>query len=911
MFRILGPLRVADGPAPGGPKQRALLALLLLHANAVLSRDRIVEDLWDGAPPESAPHAVEVYVSRLRRAVAPARITSESGGYRLAVDPGQIDAIVFERAVAAGRDALAAGDLIAAAAKLREALALWHGPALADVAYESFAQVEIARLDELHLATIEDRVDADLRLGRHAELVPELEALVAAHPLRERLRAQQMLALYRSGRQVEALAAYRDAAATLRDELGLDPGPELRELEAAILRHDAAVAGKGVRPPYLPGVRPLYVPAPTTSLVGRAADVAAVIELLRGDARLVTLTGPGGIGKTRLAVRVAADLGFPDGTWFVDLAAIDDPALVGSEIARTLDAPDPAEALRASRALLVLDNFERLLDAAGEVSALLWACPGVKALVTSRIPLELYGEHEYEVPALSADDAVTLFAERARAVRRDFAVDAAVQAVCAQLDGLPLAIELAAARVRRLSVAEMAAALPLELAAAGPRDVPARQRTLRAAIAWSHDLLAPGEARAFQRLSVFAGGWEPADAAAVADVTADELGSLVQQHLAYREHETGRHGMLATIREFAAERLTASGEAGAVHRRHAAHFLALAARADAELRAGGDQQSWLDRLEREHDNLRAALAWALDADADLALQLAGELGSFWVVRGHWAEGRRALDAALERAAEGARGMAKALVGAGTLARYDADHAASRALLERGAALYEEQGDWAGLVRALSNLGFAVLAAGDLERARTVYERAVVAAGRSGNGRDRAIALNCLADLALREGDHVRAEALALEGAEVTRAVGDAELLGVSRMNAAQAAFGAGRSADGLALAAGALDAWAPLKDPHHLSLCLDGLAAGLAAHDAEAAAGLLGTCDRVRDELGVELDELEQRLRAIALAELASRLGEERIAACRSAGRDVALDDAVAGLRTTLEALQIQAYPGM
>lgn len=890
MFRILGTLRVADGPAPGSPKQRALLALLLLHAGAVVPRERIVEDLWDGAPPESAAHAVEVYVSRLRRALAPVQIVGEAGGYRLAVDPGEIDATVFERLVAAGRAALAVGDVTGAEAKLREALALWHGPALADVAYESFAQTEIARLEELRLTATEDRVEADLRLGRHAELVPELEALVAAHPLRERLRAHQMLALYRAGRQADALAAYREAAARLRDELGLEPGPGLRELEAAILRQDPAVDAR----------RPGNLPAPTTSLIGRDADAAAVAALLRGDARLVTLTGPGGIGKTRLALQAAVELddAFPDGAWFVALAAIEDPALVGSEIARALDVPDAAAALRTRRALLVLDNLERLLDAAAEVSALLRACPHVKALVTSRIPLEVYGEHEYEVPALSSPHAVALFAERARAVRRDFAVDAAVETVCAQLDGLPLAIELAAARVRRLSVSEMAAALPLELAAAGPRDVPARQRTLRAAIEWSHQLLDPAEARAFRRLSVFAGGWEGADVAAVAEATADDLGSLVQQHLAYRDSASGRFGMLATIREFGAERLAASDEADAVRRRHAEHFHALAARADAELRAGGDQRTWLDVLEREHDNLRAALAWAADGDPELALRLAGELASFWVVRGHWAEGRRALTAVLERAAPDAPGLAKALVGAGILARYDADHAAGRALLERGATLYEAQGDWAGLVRALSNLGFAELASGDRERARAMYERAVDASVRSGNGRDRAIALNCLADLALREGDHDRAATLALEGAEVVGELGDAELLGVSRMNAAQAAFGAGRNADGLALAAGALDAWAPLKDPHHLSLCLDGLAAGLAADDPETAAGLLGTCDRVREELGVVPDELELRLRDLALAELGARLGEERLAARRKAGREVSLEDAVVALRT-------------
>jgi predicted ATPase/DNA-binding SARP family transcriptional activator len=878
MLRILGGTEVGDRPASGGPKQRALLALLALHANELVPGDRLVEDLWGDAAPQTARHAVQVYASRLRKELVAigARLEADAGGYRLSIDPAALDARAFERLAADGRRALQAGERTEAAATLRRALALWRGPALADVRYEPFAQADIARLEELRLAATEDRIDADLGLGRHAELVAELEGLVAAEPLRERLRGQLMLGLYRAGRQADALAAYRDGARTLRDELGLEPGPELRRLEAAILRQD---------PELEPAQARSHLPAPVTPLVGRRAEIDAVLAMLRGGARLVTLTGPGGIGKTRLALEVAA--GVPDReTWFVGLAAVRDPALVPSEISHALSLQgDPLEALaehlRTRRALLVLDNFEQVADAADDVSGLLRECAGLTVLATSRSPLQLYGEHVYAVPALGAEESVGLFVQRARAARHTFNPTPAVEAICARLDGLPLAIELAAAQARTLDPDALLAALPDALATPGARDLPARQRTLRATMAWSHELLRAAEAQAFRRLGVFSGGWEPDAAEAVTGATPAVLASLADQSLIGRQGH--RHEMLETIREYALERLDAAGEAAELAQRHAEHFLALAESADRELRTGGDQTAALERLEREHDNLRAALD---RADPGRALRLGAALASFWAVRGHVAEGRRRLERAIERAREEDPALAGAFAGAGVLARCEGDYAAARRRLARSAELHREREDASGLVRALTNLGFVESLEGDGTAARERYEEALQASERSPHHRDRIPALSCLADLALRDGDFARAEELCVEGLARATEVGDVESQAVCGLNRAYAALGLGRTEDVVAFASQAMGAWASLGDPAAVANALDTIAAALAASRPEEAAELLGAADELRAPTGTEPDWYERDIRQRAEEGVRTRIGPEGLAAGLARGRE-------------------------
>src|ERR671922_2378071 len=381
-FCLLGPLLVRREGVPlplGGPKLRTLLAILLLESNKVVSADHLVDSLWGENPPETARNTLQVYVSQLRKLLSAGTLETAPPGYRLAVDPDAVDLLRFERLAVRGRTALAAGDPATAAEELAEALALWRGPPLADLAWEQFAQAEILRLDELHLATLEDRIDADLALGRHAALVAELDRLIAENPFRERLRAQLMLALYRSGRQADALAVYQRARRTLVDELGIEPGESLRQLERAILAQDPSlnIPTGGPKSP-----RP--VPTPATPLLGRERELAALAELVRDeDTRLVTLTGIGGIGKTRLALELVKRLApeFRHGPGVATIATVRDPTGVAQALLEALEIPevgqDPEEdlirALSGLELLLLVDNFEQVLPAARSIARVLEA----------------------------------------------------------------------------------------------------------------------------------------------------------------------------------------------------------------------------------------------------------------------------------------------------------------------------------------------------------------------------------------------------------------------------------------------------------------------------------------------------------------------------------------------------------
>ncbi|WP_167098383.1 BTAD domain-containing putative transcriptional regulator [Amycolatopsis granulosa] len=656
-FAVLGPVEVrsaAGNPVPlGGPRPRSLLALLLLDAGRVVGTGRLIDGLYGDDPPGDAANALQAQVSRLRRKLGDeARIESHPAGYRLAVDPDHVDVHRFTQLAVAGRQALAAGDHTRAARLLHEALALWRGPALADVRDAPFAGAQAVRLDELRTAAIEDRAEADLALGESRDVVDELTALCAAHPLRERPRVLLIRALAAGGRQAEALTVFADARRALADELGADPSPELAAAHLAVLRAD-------------PAPEPPKLPAQLTSFVGREPELARIAALL-ADNRLVTLTGPGGAGKTRLAVEAGSHA---DGdVCFVDLA----PVASGTEVAQAVltalglretglfpaaAAPDPVDraevALTDRRVLLIFDNCEHVITGAAKlVHRLLAASPGLRVLATSREPLGITGEALCPVPPLAspppgtaADEAlgyesVRLFAERAAAVRPGFRLDdrtaPQVLRICAALDGLPLAIELAAARLRTLPLDQLESRLGdrFRLLSKGSRTAAPRHQTLRAVVGWSWDLLEPDERDLARRFAVFAGG---ATADAVAGVCGlseadaeDLLDSLVDKSLV--EFSGDRYRMLETIRAFSAERLDQSGERERLARAHAEHFLALARTADPHLRRS-EQIEWLARLTAERANLNAALRWAVDADTALALRLVGALSSYWRLQG--------------------------------------------------------------------------------------------------------------------------------------------------------------------------------------------------------------------------------------------------------------------------------------
>jgi predicted ATPase/DNA-binding SARP family transcriptional activator len=705
-FGILGPVQVVrDGRelGLGGPRPRAVLALLLVAAGRVVPAERLAEELWGGCPPPAAAGTLRAHVSRLRTLLRPdAELLARGGGYALAAEPGQLDASRFERLLGAGREALERGEAAVAADRFREGLGLWRGRALADVAdVESLAR-EGARLEELRLVAVEGRVEADLELGMEAEVAGELEVLVAEHPVRERLWCLLVLALYRSGRQADALAAYRRAREMLAAELGIDPGQELRRLEQAVLRQEVpAAAARRERH---------NLPARLTSFVGRERELAAVEGLL-GGARLVTLTGAGGAGKTRLAVESAAAAveRFGDGVWLAGLAGIADPQLVPSLVMQALGVRQSGAApamealrwrLRSAELLLVLDNCEHLLGACADLAAaLLGSCPGLRVLATSREPLGVPGEAVYLVPplavppetsnaqALAAAPAVRLFLARATSARTDAGVApvAVVARICRELDGLPLAIELAAARASVLSAEEIAAHLADKfrfLAYRRPVADP-RHQALAAAIGWSYDLLSTEERRVLRGLSVFAGGFSLAVMAAVCcggDQAAalDLVDQLAAKSLVVTEPaaDGSRYRLLEIIRQYAAGRLADAGEAGPARRRHAEAFLHLA-----------EEETELPVFLREQDNFRAALDCTLDGGSQTGPRLARALGGFWLARGFLEEAQGWLERALAAGPADARLRAglHRLLGAVLYAAGDLDRAQSALALGAQAA----------------------------------------------------------------------------------------------------------------------------------------------------------------------------------------------------------------------------------
>ncbi|WP_306332241.1 BTAD domain-containing putative transcriptional regulator [Streptomyces sp. KL118A] len=731
-FGVLGPLAVRDGEGESvkvpEAKVRALLADLLVHEGRLVSADRLIDDLWGDAPPGNPANALQSKVSQLRRALGRDRVVHQPPGYRLRLDAAAGDEVDADRFRALVEEARRAPDARSRADALGQALALWRGPAYADLADEEFVRAAADRLTEQRLAVLEEQAEARLEAGDHTLLTGELADLVAQHPLRERLRAVQLRALYLAGRQSEALASYAGLRKQLSEELGLDPGPELASLHEAILRQDPSLSQRApatgpnpnpnpnlIPPPHLdsglpvgPGPttspnpplapggppasqeEPQPLPTPLTPLIGREHAVAEVGELLAAG-RLVTLTGPGGVGKTRLALAAAAGqsgTGSVGDVRLVEFAAlrgdssrVDLAVAVSTALGLRDDTPSgspgtphPATpldrltaALRDRRTLLVLDNCEQVVEeAAALTDALLRAAPGLRVLATSQEPLGLTGETVFLVEPLPAADAVRLFAARAAAAAPGFTLtaggddEAAVAEICRRLDGIPLALELAATRVRALGVAELAERLGdrFRLLSSGQRGAPARQQTLRAMIDWSWELLTAPERIVLRRLAVHRDGCTldaAEDVCAGDGVTRDEVLDLVtrlvdRSLVVVASGPAGtapRYRLLESVAAYAMERLHAMEDLTGVRERHLRHYLDLAERAEPRLRDGG-QQVWLGRLDAEAANLRAALDEAVRRPSgDDAVRLAAALTWWWLLRGRLTEARRSLEAVLD------------------------------------------------------------------------------------------------------------------------------------------------------------------------------------------------------------------------------------------------------------------------
>ena len=1084
-FRLLGRFEVeADGAdlTPPRRQHRTLLALLLLHADEVVATDDCVEALWGERPPETAQTALHGHVSALRKRLGAERIETQAPGYLLRLaDEDVVDIRRFEGLAA---EAPADGR-VARSEQLKKALALFRGEPLADFRYEAFATPEAARLEELRLVLLEEQIQTELELGHDEEVVLELERLVVEHPLREGLRAQLMLALYRAGRQADALQAFQDARVVLRDELGLDPSPALQRLEQQILnqdpelaapdafapaRHPAAAtkpsgivtfllteaegparelvrtvvgqhggfeldtdgdsllvafarardgvaaavgiqratrsvtrlriginsaeaiatdegyAGLGVRgaesirraahpgqillsqttrdllretplkstevldrgehrltdltaaqrlfqlvvpdlqgefpPPQDLETRRTNLPLQPTPLVGREREIREVTELVRRrETRVVTLTGTGGTGKTRLAAQVAAELldDFADGVFFVSLAPLANPELALPTVARTLGVPESgddvgkalARHLRDRQLLLLLDNFEHLLEAAPVVVAA--TTSAVRVLVTSRVPLHLPTEHVYQVSPLETPDrtddverllqceSVALFASRARSVRSEFAVTAAnarpVAEICTALAGLPLAIELAATRVGVLPPAALLERLsrPLKLLKGGAPDAPERQRTIRATIDWSYELLEPHDQNLFMRLAVFAGGCtlEAAESICGDDLdVVDGLASLTDSGLIRVEgtDEAPRFTMLEPIREYAAERLEESGEVEELRRRHGDFFLGLAEAAEPNLR--GSPGEWLDRLEREHDNLRAALdRLATSGEDELALRLAAALWRFWYLKGHLREGRRRLENALRADERPTAARAKALNGSAVMAANTGDSEAAKLRAEEALALHRRLGDAWGAAYSVFMLG---VVEDDAARAQQLYEDSVRVFREHGDEHSALLVTRNLASIYADLGDDERARALYEDNLRRARATHNDRIEASTLGALAMIALDEGRVEDAASMLKSSLRIHARLRDVLDTAVDLCRFASVLARRGrAATAARLLASFESLGDEVGIRRSGVVE-MNETTLAAIRTQLDDAAIAEAREQGRKLTVREAVA-----------------
>jgi predicted ATPase/DNA-binding SARP family transcriptional activator len=943
-FRVLGLLEAIEADRPitlGGHKQRIVLSLLLLHANTVVSTDALVEAVWGDEPPDRAPATLQVYVANLRRLLnvdgddrPRERLIRDGNGYVLRADEDEVDVGRFRRLVEEARAARSCDDPARASLLLRTALELWRGAAFPDLV-ERQTIPEVTALEEQRLSVLEERIDADLEAGREDQVVDELAALVARHPLRERLHAQRMLALYRTQRQADALAAYQTMRTMLRDELGVDPSDDLQQLERDILRQDPSL---DLVQPSKPAVPTL--PVAPTPMIGRERELATLTKLVNDPSvRLVTLLGPGGSGKSRLGLEVATEVttDFADGVFYCPLAPLNDSSLVVPAIASALNVRETAEwtlldiliqRLEARRALLVLDNFEQLLDAAGQVAELMSRTRYLTVLVTSRSRLQISGEYEYPVDPLTLPEldplppigeltqnaAVRLFVERAQAVSPGYELTdrdgAAVAAICHRVDGLPLAIELAAARCRVLAPPAILTRLDarLRLLTGGPHDVPTRQQTLRGTIEWSYDLLESAERLLFTWLAAFRGGCtlEAVEAVCTSDGEdpldlLDRVDSLVSQSLLQgRRTADGdtRYLMLQTIQEYAEELLDGSHDGQQQRRRHAEHYLQLAETAEQRLTGGDQQLDWLARLTDDHDNMRAAMSWSLaeNGDDSVALRLAAALWHFWEMSGSFSEGRRWLEGALAVSDQSPPEVRlRALSGAATMIWCEGDSDRARRMHETARDLARELGDERAEAFALNAIGTQVIDEGDYGRAEKILEQARALALRAGDLRTAAMAQHNTAELVRHRKQYSKAADYYEASVRIYRQLDDQWALVPSLNGLGLVALRQGdreRAADTLR---DSLRLAAEVGENYWLAESIEGLAAvAEASDDPMRAVRLVAAADAMRRRIAAPVQLGDQAEYESLLGALHSQLDDPTFDSAWSDGQQLTAKQAIA-----------------
>ena len=944
---LLGGFRVVRGDqalAEGSwrlQKARSLLKLLALAPGHQLGREQIADILWPDLAPDAAANNFHRTLHAARRALGGDHEGRGAGSLQIqsglvALRPSGplwVDVAAFESAAATARHS---GDLD----DYRAALDLYGGELLPEDRYEDWAAGRREGLRETFLGLLLDLAQLYEGRGEWARAIATLDRLIAEDPAHEDGHVGLMRLHAFTGQRGQAVRQWAHLREALQRDLDAEPGPDARRLYAEILagRFPAGVPRPTPPTPAPPRPRRDNLPTPLTSFIGREGAITAVEGLLR-TTRLLTLTGTGGCGKTRLALAVAADLAasecYPDGVWLVELAALTDPTLVPSAISGALGVREAAarppldslaDALRGKALLLLLDNCEHLVDACAHLARrLLTDAPALHILATSRAALRVWGEVTWAVPPLQIPDArevappetlasgeaVALFLDRVRWRRPGFSLTPenapAVAEICRRLDGLPLALELAAARAAVLSPAQLVARLDDALAIldAGDRAAPARQRTLRATLDWSHDLLTGAEQMLLRRFAPFVGGWtiEAAEAICVGgDLPTGDilvlLAGLVDHSLvqieAGEDEIAVRYRLLEPVRQYAWERLATSGEEAMLRSHHAAHYLALAERVE-PLLAGPEQGAWLDYLDREYDNLRAALEWATtQGGADLALRLGGALWRFWSIRGPSGEGRDWLARVLARA--GPTGdlatRAKALASAGLLAHQQGDHAAALPLFEECLALRRALGAPGPIARALTNLAFVVA-----DKARVVdLLGEALALGRSVGDKASVLrTLNTLGEMAREEGDYDRALTLYAESLALCRETG--ERLGIAHVlhNLGLMVLAQGDVNLASTHLRESLRVCQELGDLGLVGRCLMALAGVVGATGRMAqAARLYGAAQAVRAVTGMDEGELNREGSRRYLTAARVTLGEEAFSAATMAGGALPLDEAIA-----------------